>query len=79
MIIANDNKRIEVSGGWSALTPALSPRRGRIVVSRLAKQAWLGISRGDLCCSLSRGERVRARASVPVHFEFRPSELDFYN
>jgi hypothetical protein len=27
----NDNKRIEVSGAWSALSPALSPgERGRV-------------------------------------------------
>jgi len=52
----NDNKRIEVSDDWTALTPALSPRRGRIVVSRLANQARLAISSGDLCCSSPRGE-----------------------
>jgi len=75
----NDNKRIEVSGGWSALAPALSPRRGRIIVSRSAKQTWLEISSDDLCCSLSPGERVRARADVPFHFEFQRSEFGFYN
>src|SRR5208337_698337 len=50
------------NGQWSALTPALSPRRGRIIVNRLAKRARLKISSGDLCCSLSPGERVRVRA-----------------
>jgi hypothetical protein len=66
----NDNKLIEVSGGWSALTPALSPRRGRIIVSRSAKRARLEISSGDLYCSFSPGERVRVRASVPTDFGF---------
>jgi hypothetical protein len=74
-----DNKRIKVSGDWPALAPALSPRRGRIVVSRSAKQARLEIASGVLCCSLSPGERVRARAGVPIHFEFRPVEFGFYN
>ena len=68
----NDNKQIEVSGGWSALAPALSPRRGRIIVSRSANQARLEISSDDLCCSLSPGERVRARAGVSIY-------LGFYN
>jgi hypothetical protein len=79
MTTHNDNKRIEVSGAWPALTPALSPRRGRIIVSRAAKQARLEISSGDLCCSLSPGERVRVRAGVPIYFEFRPLESGFYN
>jgi hypothetical protein len=75
----NDNKRIEVSGAWSALTPALSPRRGRTVVSQSAKKAQWEISSGDLCCSLSPGERVKVRAGVPSDFGFRPSEFGFYN
>ena len=74
-----NNKRIEMSGDWSALTPALSPRRGRIIVSRSAKRVWLKISKGDLCCSLSPGERVRVRADVRTHFEFQSSEFGFYN
>ena len=54
----------------TALTPALSPRRGRIVSNvlanpRLASARWLSnginIASG---CSLSPGERVRVRASV---------------
>jgi pyruvate/2-oxoacid:ferredoxin oxidoreductase beta subunit len=75
----DDNKRIEVSGGWSALTPALSWGRGRIVVSRSAKQARLEISSDDLCCSLSPGERVRARADVSINIEVRHSAFGFYN
>ena len=76
-MIINDNKRIEVSGAWSALTLALSPRRGRIVVNRLARRAPLEISGSDLCCSLSLGERVRVRASVPSYFKFQLSESGF--
>jgi hypothetical protein len=74
----NDNKRIEVSGAWSALTPALSPKRGRTIVSRSAKQEGLEISSGDLCCPLSLGKRVRARADVSIYLEFWPSTFGFY-
>ena len=77
-MIINDNKRIEMSGAWSALTPALSPRRGGIIVSRSVKRALFKISRGVLCCYLSPGERVRVRASVPVHFGLRISDFGFY-
>ena len=60
-------------------TPALSPRRGRIIVSWSANQARLEISSGDLCCSLSPGERNRVRADVPIYLEFRHSAFGFYN
>ena len=74
-----NNKCIEVSGGGTALTSALSPRRGRIIVSKSAKRIWLKISKGDLSCSLSPGERVRVRANVRTHFEFKFLEEAFYN
>jgi hypothetical protein len=76
-----NSKRIEVRGGWTALTPALSPRRGRIIASRSVKRVRLRVSKGDLSCSLSPGERerVRVRADVRTHFEFQSSEDGFYN
>jgi len=79
MTTHHDNKQIEVCSGWSALTPALSPRRGRTVVRRLAKRVPLEISGGNLCYSLSLGERVRVRASVPIHFKFWVLESEFNN
>jgi len=60
----DNDKTVEVSGDGFALTPALSPRRGRMIASRRANQAAMKISTDDLCCSLSPGERVRVRASV---------------
>jgi hypothetical protein len=90
-----NNKRIEVSGAWPALSPtrprcALARfccnvaskqsedgRRGRIIVSRLAEREPLKISDGDLCCSLSPGDRVRVRASVKTDFGFRISDFGF--
>src|ERR1035437_3016086 len=57
---------------WTALTPALSPRRGRIVRSLLASletgigRVMLEQTRVDNCCSLSLGERVRVKAGVPT-------------
>jgi len=77
--IRKNNKRIEVRGGWTALTPALSPRRGRIIVSRSVKRDWLKVSKGDLTRSLSPGERVRVRADVRTYFEFWHSAFGFYS
>jgi len=66
-----NNKRIEVSGGGTtALTPALSPRRGRIV-RRIFECCEFAVARSASVkletakrCSLSPGERVRVRASA---------------
>jgi hypothetical protein len=80
----NNNKRIEVSGAWSALTPALSPRRGRIVRRLPANQvteicnAVQEFSKAVNRCPLSTGERVRVRASVPLHYKFWPEKFSFY-
>jgi len=74
-----NHKRIEVSGGWNALTPAISPRRGGIIVGQSAKRVWLKVSKGGLSCSLSPGEMARVRADVRTHFEFQYSEDGFYN
>jgi hypothetical protein len=73
----NDMKRFEVSGGKFALTPAISPRRGRIVRRFMEKLATGFAGRPTAKpeahngCPLSSGERVRVRASVKTHFGFR--------
>ena len=70
----NDMKRFEVSGGKFALTPALSPRRGRIVRRftrcRVSVKSPATSEQHEAanCCSLSSGERVRVRASVKTNF-----------
>jgi len=77
MMMFAHNKRIEVSGGTSALTPALSPRRGRIVrrcsERREAEVARSAFGKDGVAdrCSLSPGERVRVRASVKTNFRER--------
>lgn len=65
-----DHRQIEVSGGTLSLTPALSPRRGRIV--RRLTRCCVSVkstepseqSSAANCCSLSLGERAGVRASV---------------
>ena len=81
----NDNQGFEVCGGWSALTPALSPRRGRII-RRLTQgrvtengSTTLEQIRAASGCSLSPGERVGVRAGVPSQLKFWNSESEFYN
>ena len=75
----NDNKRIEVSGNWPALTLTLSPGE------REQQRSSLEIS--NRACFADRltmilpllGERAGVRADVPTHFEFGPSEFGFCN
>jgi hypothetical protein len=70
----NEIKRFEVIGGTTALTPALSPRRGRIVRRftrcRVSVKSPATSEQHEAanCCSLSSGERVRVRASVKTNF-----------
>ncbi len=73
----------EVLWGTTALTPALSPRRGRIV-PRLTRCRVSGKSSTTLeqhetanRCSLSSGERVRVRASVRTNFRLRSCSVLF--
>jgi hypothetical protein len=73
MRMRNDIKRFEVSGGTTTLTPALSPRRGRIVRRLMEKQAagfaGRSIAKPEMHygCPLSSGERARVRASVKTN------------
>jgi len=69
-------ERFEVSG-WLALTPALSPRRGRIIRRswEYRKPAAVRRTHGEREAaerySLSPGERARVRASVKINFPER--------
>jgi hypothetical protein len=77
---ANERSRSIVPSdlcGTTALTPALSPRRGRIVRCLLEGRET-AVARRATCkngtanrCSLSPGERVRVRASVKTNFKER--------
>jgi len=79
MTTHNDNKRIEVSSAWSALTLTLSPgereqQRSPLEISNRACFA----NRLTMILPLLR-ERVGVRASVPSHFKFQSLESGFFN
>jgi hypothetical protein len=75
----SNNKRIDVSDGWSALTLTLSP--GEREQQRLLLEIF---NRACFADRLTRilpllGERAGVRAVVPIHFEFQPLKSGFYN
>ena len=79
MTIPNDNKRVEVSGGWSALTLTLSP--GEREQQRLPLEIFNNArfaNRLTIILPLL-AERAGVRADDPAHFELRPLEFGFHN
>jgi len=73
------SKRIEVSGGWPALTLTLSPEEREQERSpfKTFNQACLA-DRLTIILPLL-GERAGVRADVRTHFEFQSSEDGFCN